>query len=175
MLFSAVLLALLTYRRGALSTDDPLFALLGRLPQRFVPVVQRVAKAFAEGIAWPGGVRRGVRVVFASVAIKLLAATHMLWAGLSIGIVLEPAQYLFLVVFLGFLMILSHFLRFIGSFVVGGVFALGLFSVTPEPTLAMLMIVEMANILSIAGVGAISPWAQCIVLRDLRAAKGARR
>lgn len=119
-----------------------------------VPAAQRVARAFAEGIAWPGEVWRGVGVVLASVAIKLLAATHLLWAGLAIGVVLEPAQYLFLVVFLGFLMILGHFLRFIGSFVVGGVFALGLFGVAPEPALAMVLVVEMAHILSVAGVGA---------------------
>ena len=66
-------------------------------------------------------------------------------------------------------------LRFLGSFVVGGVFALGLFGVAPEPALAMVLIVEMANILSIAGVGAISLWAQGIALRDLRAAKDAQR
>ena len=170
-LFAAVLFALLAYRRGALGPNRPSVALLRRLPQRFVPVVQRVAAAFAEGIAWPGEVWRGVGVVLASVAIKLLAATHLLWAGQSIGVVLEPAQYLFLVVFLGFLIILGHFLRFIGSFVVGGVFALGLFGVAPEPALAMVLVVEMANILSIAGVGAISLWAQGVALRDLRAAK----
>lgn len=37
-------------------------------------------------LAWGG--RR-----MASVAIKLLAATHLLWTGLSIGVVLAPAQY----------------------------------------------------------------------------------
>lgn len=108
--------------------------------------------------------------MLASVAIKLLAATHLLWSGLSIGVLLEPAQYLFLVVFLGFLIILGHFLRFVGSFVVGGVFALGLFGVGPEPALAMVMVVEAANLLSIALVGAVSLWTQGVALRDLREA-----
>ena len=171
VLFAAVLLALLAYRRRATTPDGRLYALIGRLPQRIVPAVQRVATAFAEGIAWPVDVWRGAGVVLASVAIKLLASTTLLWAGLAIGIVLEPAQYLFLLVFLGFLMILGHFLRFIGSFVVGGVLALGLFGVAPEPALAMVLVIEMANILSIASVGAFSLWTQGVALRDLRAAK----
>lgn len=64
VLFAAVLLALVAYGRGAVGSAAPLLALLGRLPQRFVPVVRRVARAFAEGIAWPGEVWRGVGVVW---------------------------------------------------------------------------------------------------------------
>lgn len=41
--------------------------------------------------------------MLASAAIKLVAATHLLWAGLAIGVLLEPAQDLFMIVFLGFL------------------------------------------------------------------------
>ena len=109
--------------------------------------------------------------MLASAAIKLIAATHLLWAGLSIGVLLEPAQYLFLVVFLGFIAILGHFLRFVGSFVIGGVFALGLFGVGAEPALAMMLIVETASLLSVAAIGTLSLWAQGVALGDLRAAK----
>lgn len=171
-LFATVLLALLAYRRGALSADGRIAAWVARLPRRFVPAVQRTAAAFAEGIAWPRETWRGVGIVLASAAIKLIAATHFLWAGLAIGVFLEPAQYLFLVVFLGFLIILGHFIRFIGSFVIGGVFALGLFGVAAEPALAMVLIVETASLLSVAVVGAISLSAQGVALGDLREARG---
>ncbi len=104
----------------------------------------------------------------ASVAIKLLAATHLLWAGLAIGVTLQPAQTLFLLVFLGFVAILGHFLRFVGSFVVGGVFAFGLFGVQPEPALAMVLLVEMVGILCVAAVGALAWWAQGVALSEFR-------
>lgn len=170
-LFATVLLAMVAYRRGALSADGRLATLVGRLPQRFVPAVRRIAAAFAEGIAWPRETWRGIGIVLASAAIKLIAATHLLWAGLAIGVLLEPAQYLFLVVFLGFLGILGHFIRFIGSFVIGGVFALGLFGVAAEPALAMVLIVETVSLLSVAAVGSLSLWAQGVALGELRDAR----
>ncbi len=176
VLFATLLLALVAYRRGALRAnvqgEGRLAALLGRLPQRFVPAVQRFAAAFAEGVVWPRETWRGVGIVLASLAIKLLAATHLLWAGLSIGVVLAPAQYLFLIVFLGFLIILGHFIRVIGSFVIGGVFVLGLFGVAAEPALVMVLMVEMASLLSIAVVGAMSLWTQGVALAELRDARG---
>lgn len=175
LLFATLLLALVAYRRGALRDSAQgrrLAARLGRLPQRFAPAVQRFAAAFAEGVVWPRETWRGVGIVLASLAIKLLAATHLLWAGLSIGMALAPAQYLFLIVFLGFLIILGHFIRVIGSFVIGGVFVLGLFGVAAEPALVMVLMVEMASLLSIAVVGAISLWTQGVALGELRDARG---
>ena len=172
LLFATVLLALVAYRRGTLTADGRLARLVDKLPRRFAPTVRRLTAAFAEGIAWPRETWRGIGIVLSSAAIKLIAATHLLWAGLSIGVLLEPAQYLFMIVFLGFLIILGHFMRFIGSFVIGGVFALGLFGVGAEQALVMVLLVETSSLLSVAAVGAISLWTQGVVLADVRNAKG---
>ena len=172
LLFATVLLALVAYRRGAVTADGRLARLVDKLPQRFAPAVRRQTAAFAEGIAWPRETWRGIAIVLASAAIKLIAATHLLWAGLSIGVLLEPGQYLFLIVFLGFLMILGHFMRFIGSFIIGGVFALGLFGVGSEQALVMVLMVETSSLLSVAAVGAISLWAQGVALADVRSPEG---
>lgn len=174
VLFAAVLLALVACRRGALSADGLLSGLIARLPRRIASPVHRFAAAFAEGVSWPRETWRGVGVVCASVAIKLLAATHLLWAGWAIGVILHPAQYLFMLVFLGFLIILGHFLRFVGSFIVGGVFVLGLFGVPPEPALTMVLVVEATTLLSVAVVGAVALWAQGVALRELREVGRAR-
>ena len=147
-----------------------LFLLIGRLLVRLGASVRRLATAFAEGIVWPRLTWRGIGVVLASVVIKLFAPTHVLWAGLAVGVVLRPGQYLFLIVFLGFLIILGHFARVAGSFVIGTVFALGLFGVPEEEALAMVLIVEAANLLSVAGVGALPLWRQGVALSELRAA-----
>jgi hypothetical protein len=108
--------------------------------------------------------------VLASALIKLFAAMHFLWAGLALGVALRPGQYLFLLVFLGFLVILGHFARVAGSFVVGAIVALGLFGVPEEEALAMVLIVEGANILSVTSIGAFALWRQGVALSELRAA-----
>ena len=160
ILFVLALTALIAYRRGAISRNGRLSQLLGRLPARVAEPARRLSTAFAEGIAWPKKPWRCVGVVLASLIIKLIAATHFLWAGLALGVVLDPGQYLFLIVFLGFLIILGHFARVAGSFIVGAVFALGLFGIDEESALAMVLTVEAANLLSIAGIGALSLWWQ---------------
>lgn len=168
--FALLLAALALYRRGALRPDGRVARLADRcLPARLATPVRRLAVAFAEGIAWPARWWRGAGVLLSSIVIKLLAATHFLWAGLALGVALEPMQYLFLVVFLGFLVILGHFAR-LGGFVAGAIFALGLFGVPEEEALAIVLVVQASNVLSVAGVGAISLWWQGIALGELRSA-----
>ena len=174
LLFVALLLALWAYRRGALDPEGRIATLIDRLPQRWARVLRRLLTAFAQGITWPREVWRGMGIVLASVAIKLIAVTALLWAGWAIGVMLAPAQYLFVMVFLGFLMILGHFLRFIGSFVIGGVFALGLFGVGAEQALAMVLLVEASSLLSVAVIGAITLWTQGVALAAVTRAQEVR-
>lgn len=173
-LFGLLLLALAAYRRGALRPDGWVVRLAECLPARAAGPVRRACTAFAHGIVWPREPWRGVGVVLASVLIKLLAATHFLWAGLALGVALAPGQYLFLMVFLGFLVIVGHFARVAGGVVIGAVFALGLFGVPEEQALAMVLVVQAAGLLSVAAIGALALWRQGIALSELRAAGGAR-
>ena len=108
----------------------------------------------------------------ASVAIKMIAMTHFLWAGLAFGVVLRPADYVFLVVFLGFLIILTRFARIPGGFFFGAIFALDLLDVGEEPSLAMVLAVQMSSLLTVAGIGAFALWRQGITLSTLLLAKG---
>lgn len=174
VLFVALSLALVAYRRGALRAGAWPLRLLDRLPARLARPLRRGLASFGEGIVWPRQFRRGLGIVFASVLIKLLAATHFLWAGLAMGAGLWPTQYLFIMVFLGFIVILGQFLRIAGTFIIGAVFALGLFGVSEERALAMVLAVQAANLLSVAGIGAIALWRQGVAFADLRAAGGER-
>jgi len=81
---------------------------------------------------------------------------------------LRPAEYLFVMVFLGFLVILGHFLRLAGGFIIAAVFALRLFGVPEEEALAMALAIQAMNILCVAGVGAVAFWGQGIVLSEVR-------
>ena len=158
-----LLLALAAYRSGVLRPG-----LLDRLPERLAGPVRRAAAGFASGIVCPRQPWRGLGIAISSIVIKLIAATHFLWVGLALGAALQPAQYLFVMVFLGFLVILGYFARVAGSFVIGAVFVLGLFGVAEERALAMVLTVETTSLLSVAGFGAFALWRQGVALADLR-------
>ena len=110
-------------------------------------------------------------VVVVAIAIKLFAATHFLWAGFAFGIALQPAQYLFLIVFLGFLIILGHFIKLAGSFVIASVFVLSLFGVAEEPAVAMALVVQAGALLGVGVIGSFSLWRQGVAISEVRAAK----
>jgi uncharacterized membrane protein YbhN (UPF0104 family) len=166
--FMLVGLALLAYKRGMLSQQSYLVRLIDKLPVRLSTLCRRLAISFGDGIIWPKGIWRGTGIVCGSIIIKILAASHFLWAGLAFGVVLQPAQYIFILVFIGFLVILGHFARVAGSFILGGIFVLALLGVPNEQALAMVLVVEAAHLLSVAALGALSLWRQGISLAELR-------
>lgn len=141
-----------------------------RLPRRFVARARALATSFADGIVWPAEPWRRSAIVGASILIKLIAASHFLWAGLAVGVWLTPFAYLVLLAILGFIVILAHLARVPGGFIVGAVFALDLFGVDEERALAMTMIVVGSTILSVAVVGAMTLWRHGLALGELRPA-----
>jgi uncharacterized membrane protein YbhN (UPF0104 family) len=172
VLFVLLLLALAGFRLQAMRGARWLAWWIDRLPRRFAEPAHKLARSFAEGIVWPKETGRRLGIVLATVAIKLIAATHLLWAGLALGVLLRPAEYLFLLVFLGFLHVLAHYARIVAGFTIGAVFALGLLGVPEEQALAMALIVQGASLLTVAGIGALTLWWQGIALGELRAAGG---
>jgi len=142
--------------------------LTDRLPARFAGRSQALLRSFSDGVVWPRERWRRVAVIVASAVVKLIAATHFLWAGLAFGIVLRPFDYLFLIVFLGFLIILTHVARIPGGFFVGAVFAVDLLGVGAEQALAMVTVVIASNVSIIGVVGVFTLWRNGIALADLR-------
>lgn len=171
-LFALLLLALARFKSLAGLPDGWTMRLADRLPARFAGSVNRILQSFAEGIVWPREVWRGVAIVLASVVIKLIAATHFLWAGLAFLLVLRPSDYVFLMVFVGFLIILTRFARIPGGFFLGSIFALDLVGVAEEQALAMVLVVQFASLLTVAGIGALALWTSGVTLDALRMAKG---
>lgn len=169
VLFVLVIAGLFVYRQQALAPAPRLTQFVARLPAGLAAPVQRIAPSFAEGINWPRR-WRGSAIILASVAIKLLAATQFFWAGLGFGVGLRPAEYLFVMVFIGFLVILGHFARVAGSFIIGALFVLRLLGVPEEQALAMVLVVEASNLLSVASIGALALWIQGIAISDVQAA-----
>ncbi len=171
-LFALLALALARYKRRVGRADNWITGLVDRLPKRVAGPAKRVAQSFAEGIVWPKEAWRGLGVVLASILIKLVATTHFLWAGLAFGVVLRPADYVFLLVFLGFLIILTRFARIPGGFFVGAIFALDLLAVPEEPALAMVLVVQFSSMLAVASVGAFALWWHGVTLSEMRTGGG---
>lgn len=170
VVFILLLLGMAGFRLRALRTEGWLARCLAWLPVRLAEPVRRVLQSFAEGIVWPKAKWRRLGIVLASVVIKLIAATHFLWAGLAFDIQLRPADYLFLLVFLGFLHVLVRFVHMLAGFTVGAVFALGLFGVAEEQALAIVLVVQISSLLTTATIGALALWLQGVALGDLRLA-----
>jgi len=168
-----LLVILAIYRRQAQDPAAWLRRLVCCLPTRLALPVNRLAASFAEGIIWPRETWRGAAIVLASVLMKVIAAAQFVGAGLAFGIGLASTEYLFLMVFLGFLVIVGHFARIAGGFIIGAVFVLTRLGVPEEEALAMALIVQASNLLSVAGIGAFALWLQGIALADLRS--GAKR
>jgi len=124
--------------------------------------------AVAEGIVWPRQRARQLGIIAASVAMKLVAASHFLWSGLAVGVMLEALDYLFLLVFAGFAMVLARFVRVPGGFVIGAGFALRLLGVGDEQALAMIMFSNVLTILLMVGIGLLVLWRGGIVIRSLQ-------
>jgi hypothetical protein len=170
--FALLLFALARYKRRAGRSGGWMLRCLGRLPARFAGPAKSFAQSFAEGIVWPAERWRGIGIVLASIVIKLIAITHFLWAGLAFGVVLDPADYVFLVVFLGFLIVLTRFLRIPGGFIIGGIFALDLLGVPEEQALAMVLAVQFSSIAMVGAIGALALWRSGMSLDQFRFAKG---
>jgi uncharacterized membrane protein YbhN (UPF0104 family) len=123
--------------------------------------------ALTKGIAWPRKPARQLGVIAASFAMKLVATTHFLWAGLAVGVTLPSIDYVFLMVFAGFALVLARFIRVPGGFVVGSGLALKLLDVPDEPALAMILFNQMISTTLVVGIGLVVLWRSGIDIRSL--------
>ena len=128
-------------------------------------------EAIREGIIWPRDRRRQIGAVLASVLMKIVAATHFLWAGLAVGIVLTPFDYLFLLVFAGFALVLARLIRVPGGFVIGSGFALKLLGVPDEQALAMILFNHVLSIVLVVGFGLLFLWRSGVDIREAQNAE----
>jgi len=115
-------------------------------------------QGLCDGVIWPRSPARRMAVILGAVLAKLVAATHFIWAGLAVGVTLAPMDYLFLMVFSGFIMVLGRFVRIPGSFVFGAGFALQMLGVPDEPALLMILFSYITTIILMVGIGLVVLW-----------------
>lgn len=173
LLFAALLYVLFMGRTALVRAEAGISRLIDWLAARGGPRLKELRAAIHGGIVWPRSRRRQSGAVGASVLMKIIATTHFLWAGLAIGIVLAPFDYLFLMVFAGFALVLSRFIRVPGGFVIGAGFALQQLGVPDEQALAMILFNHIISIVLMVGFGLLFLWRSGVDIRGARIA-GAR-
>ncbi len=114
--------------------------------------------ALCAGFVWPRSRLHRFYVIAGAVAAKLVAASHYLWAGLAVGFVLAPFDYLFLMVFAGFSLVLLRFVRVPGGFVIGSALAFDFLGAPKEQVLLMILFNWMMSIILVVGIGLVVLW-----------------
>ncbi len=128
----------------------------------------RLRCSLCDGVVWPRDPRRRLGVLLGAIAAKLISATHYIWAGLAVGVVLAPFDYVFLMVFAGFSLVLSRFVRVPGGFVIGSALAFDLLGVPEDQALLMILFNWMMSIIVVVGGGLIVLWQSGLDIRRAR-------
>lgn len=168
MLFASLLYALFIGRSPLARDDARLSRCIDWMAARGGRRFDGLRLAIREGIVWPHDRRRQLGAVLASVFMKVISATHFLWAGLAVGVILSPFDYLFLMVFAGFALVLARFVRVPGGFVIGSGFALKVLGVADEQALVMILFNHVLSVILMLGIGLLYLWRCGIDIRQAR-------
>jgi len=166
-IFSIALWVLFYSRRTFTNNNSIVSRMVDKLAVKSRGVLDDLRNGLVDGINWPNQIARQLGIVAASVAMKFVSTTHFLWAGLAVGIVLSPMDYLFVMVFAGFALVLARFIRVPGGFVIGSGFALKLQGVPDETAIAMILLNHVMAIVLVVGIGAFVLWHGGVSIRML--------
>jgi glycosyltransferase 2 family protein len=166
-IFSGVLWLLFSSRAHFGKDDSWISRLLDWLALKSRGRLGDLRSGLAKGIVWPREPSRQASIIAASFAMKAVSATHFLWAGLAVGITLEVFDYLFLMVFAGFALVLARFIRIPGGFVIGSGFALKLLGVSDESALAMILFNHIISLILVVGIGLVVLWRSGIDIQTM--------
>jgi len=167
ILFSGVLWVLFSSRAQFGQDNSRISRVIDWLAAKGGGTLGDLRASLAKGIVWPQEPSRQVGVIAASFAMKAVSATHFLWAGLALGVTLTAFDYLFLMVFAGFALVLARFVRIPGGFVIGSGFALKLLGVPDETALAMILFNHMISLILVVGIGLVVLWQSGIEIRTI--------
>lgn len=169
VVFGGLLYTMFRYRARFTEAGSWVCRAFDRIARGFRADGSELRAALAAGVVWPCNRGRRIAVVLGAVAAKAISATHFLWAGLSVSVVLGAFDYLFLMVFAGFSMILARFVRVPGGFVIGSALAFRLLGVPDEQALAMILFNHVMSVLLVVGIGLTVLWRSGIDIRRARA------
>ena len=107
-------------------------------------------------------------IIFIAILMKFIAASHFFWVGLSYDVSLNIWYYLFLMVFLGYLIILVGVIRITGGFTAGIIFVLQNFGISTEKALAMTLTLFMISKVSVIVFGICSAITMGLSIKSMK-------
>ncbi len=169
-LFGALLWVIFRFRTVFAQEGPVICRLFDWVAKRFRADGPAFRTSIRDGVVWPRAGRHRLNVFVGAITAKLISATHFLWSGLAVGVVLAPFDYLFLMVFAGFSLVLSRFVRVPGGFVIGSAFAFKLLGVPEEQALLMILFNYVMSIAIVVGGGLIVLWQSGLDIQSARQA-----
>ncbi|HIB16449.1 MAG TPA: flippase-like domain-containing protein [Candidatus Lambdaproteobacteria bacterium] len=166
--FVVVIVVILVVQHFLGKGRNPINLVTKWLPSRWELRVTEFFKTFVESAIMPKNGLIVALIVATAVVMKLIAASHFYWVGLAFGVALQFWHYIFLMVFLGYLIILVGLVRIAGGFTAGVIFVLGSFGVAIEDALAMTLTLFAVSKLSVGVCGLGSFWGLGIKLSEIR-------
>lgn len=168
-IFAACVALLAAFRRTVRTGGAGARRLVAWVPAHLRERANPILEALAQGTGWPRSPARAAAIALLALAVKALAATHLLYAGLALGVWLGIAQYVLLMVLLGFVHVLTRYVQVPGGFLLAATFLLELSGVDRERALAMALIVQVSAIVSVNAAGAAALAWFGAELRELKA------
>jgi len=168
LLFFGLIVMLIALKRRKPRAWQWVARLINRLPNKISTAITAFTHSFPAGIVWPKQPWRWCVIIISGFALKAIAATHFLWAGLAFGIVLAPLDYIYIVVLLGLLGFINHLVRVPGGYFIGNIYILGLFGLSEEQSLALAFIVHTSTLLTLVVIGGISLWQSGVAIKDIK-------
>ena len=123
--------------------------LLAILPKRWSAHAKRFTTLFAEGANLPRRFKSLTLIFGAAFLMKVMAAAHLAFAGYAFGADLSPLTFLFVMVCLGFAVVIASTLKIVGGFIASAVILLQQFDVDIETATAMALSVSIASRLTV--------------------------
>ena len=108
----------------------PFLFAIRHLTEKWKNRIISFTKVFVESFILDGNKFNIIIIIFIAILMKFIAASHFFWVGLSYDVSLNIWYYLFLMVFLGYLIILVGVIRITGGFTAGIIFVLLNFAMT---------------------------------------------
>lgn len=143
-------------------------AMMRVLPARWHGPIEGLSASFAKGLDLPRSALPLATIFGCALLMKLTAASHLAFAGLALSVDLMPLEYLFILVCLGFAVVIASTLKIVGGFIAGSIFLLQQFGVDVETATAMALLVSLSSRLTVIATGAVALWSERIDLADLR-------
>ena len=166
--FLLLILSINWIKKKLRKDEVPFLFAIRHLTEKWKNRIISFTKVFVESFILDGNKFNIIIIIFIAILMKFIAASHFFWVGLSYDVSLNIWYYLFLMVFLGYLIILVGVIRITGGFTAGIIFVLQNFGISTEKALAMTLTLFMISKVSVIVFGICSAITMGLSIKSMK-------